>query len=70
MDALIEKVIYASDRADLVAATHALDRVLLWNEYVIPAWGAELYPHGALGPLRPSGAAAHLFLRLPGHLVV
>lgn len=39
VDALIEKVIYASDRADLVAATHALDRVLLWNEYVIPAWG-------------------------------
>jgi len=38
VDALIDKVIYATDRADLVAATHALDRVLLWNEYVIPAW--------------------------------
>ncbi|WP_454918393.1 extracellular solute-binding protein [Xanthobacter sediminis] len=38
VDTLIDKVIYATDRADLVAATHALDRVLLWNEYVIPAW--------------------------------
>ncbi|OZA98695.1 MAG: hypothetical protein B7X67_21775, partial [Rhizobiales bacterium 39-66-18] len=38
IDALIEKVIYATSREDLVAATHALDRALLWNEYVIPAW--------------------------------
>ncbi|WP_394947644.1 extracellular solute-binding protein [Xanthobacter variabilis] len=38
VDTLIDKVIYATDRADLMAATHALDRVLLWNEYVIPAW--------------------------------
>lgn len=38
VDALIDRVIYATDRADLVAATHALDRVLLWNDYVIPAW--------------------------------
>ncbi len=38
VDALVDKVIYASDRAQLVAATHALDRVLLWNDYVIPAW--------------------------------
>ncbi|MFG1416822.1 extracellular solute-binding protein [Xanthobacter sp. V0B-10] len=38
VDTLIDKVIYATDRPDLVAATHALDRVLLWNEYVVPAW--------------------------------
>lgn len=38
IDALIDKVIYARDRADLVAATRALDRALLWNEFVIPAW--------------------------------
>ena len=25
-----------ADRADLVAATRALDRVLLWNQYVVP----------------------------------
>ncbi|MEZ2144422.1 extracellular solute-binding protein [Bradyrhizobium sp. DN5] len=36
VDALIEKVIFAKDRAGLVAATHALDRVLLWNFYVVP----------------------------------
>jgi len=36
IDALIEKVIYAKNRAELVAATHALDRVLLWNFYLVP----------------------------------
>jgi microcin C transport system substrate-binding protein len=36
VDALIDKVIFARDRADLVAATKALDRVLLWNFYVVP----------------------------------
>lgn len=36
VDALIEKVIYAKDRSELVAATHALDRVLLWNFYLVP----------------------------------
>jgi len=36
IDALIERVIFAKDRAELIAATHALDRVLLWNHYVIP----------------------------------
>jgi microcin C transport system substrate-binding protein len=36
VDALIDQVIFAKDRAGLVAATHALDRVLLWNFYVVP----------------------------------
>jgi len=36
IDALIDKVIFAKDRDDLVAATRALDRVLLWNFYVVP----------------------------------
>ncbi|WP_209010886.1 extracellular solute-binding protein [Labrenzia sp. PHM005] len=36
IDHLIEKVIFAEDRETLVAATHALDRVLLWNHYVVP----------------------------------
>jgi microcin C transport system substrate-binding protein len=36
VDALIDKVIFAKDRANLVAATKALDRVLLWNFYVVP----------------------------------
>ena len=38
VDALIEKLIAAPDRARLVTATRALDRVLLWNHYVIPQW--------------------------------
>jgi microcin C transport system substrate-binding protein len=38
VDTLIDKVIFAKDRAELVAATHALDRVLLWNHYVVPQW--------------------------------
>jgi microcin C transport system substrate-binding protein len=36
VDALIDKVIFAKDRSELVAATRALDRVLLWNFYVVP----------------------------------
>jgi microcin C transport system substrate-binding protein len=35
---LIDKIILAKDRAELVAATKALDRVLLWNHYVVPQW--------------------------------
>jgi len=38
VDAMIDKVVAAKSRADLVAACHALDRVLLWNEYVVPQW--------------------------------
>jgi microcin C transport system substrate-binding protein len=38
VDALVDRVIFATDRDDLVAATHALDRVLLWNYYVVPQW--------------------------------
>jgi len=38
VDALIDKVIFAKDRDDLVAATRALDRVLLWGYYIVPQW--------------------------------
>ena len=38
VDALIERVIFASDREDLLAATAALDRVLVWNQYLIPSY--------------------------------
>jgi microcin C transport system substrate-binding protein len=38
VDALIEKVVLAKDRDTLVAATHALDRVLLAHDYVIPSY--------------------------------
>jgi microcin C transport system substrate-binding protein len=36
VDALIERVIFAHDRAEQVAASKALDRVLLWNYYLVP----------------------------------
>jgi microcin C transport system substrate-binding protein len=38
IDTLIERVIFTKDRDDLVAASKALDRVLLWNNYVVPQW--------------------------------
>jgi microcin C transport system substrate-binding protein len=36
VDALIDRIIFAKDRAELVATCKALDRVLLWNCYVVP----------------------------------
>jgi microcin C transport system substrate-binding protein len=36
IDTLIEQVISAPDRDQLITRVHALDRVLLWNYYVIP----------------------------------
>jgi microcin C transport system substrate-binding protein len=36
IDALVERLIYAKDRADLITATRALDRVLLWGHYLVP----------------------------------
>ncbi len=38
IDALVDDVINAKDRASLVTATHALDRVLVWGHYVVPNW--------------------------------
>jgi microcin C transport system substrate-binding protein len=38
VDAMIDAVIFAKNRDELVSATHALDRVLLWNDYVVPQW--------------------------------
>ncbi len=38
IDELVELIIAAPDRNSLVARTRALDRVLLWNHFVIPQW--------------------------------
>ncbi len=38
IDTLIDAVIYAKNRDELVSATRALDRALTWNFYVIPGW--------------------------------
>lgn len=41
IDKIIDILIYAKDREELVAASRALDRVLLWNYYVVPQWYSE-----------------------------
>jgi microcin C transport system substrate-binding protein len=38
VDHLIEKIVFAPNRDELVAATRALDRVLSWNFYIVPGW--------------------------------
>jgi microcin C transport system substrate-binding protein len=38
VDKLIDRVVFAKSRTELVAATKALDRVLLWNHYLVPEW--------------------------------
>ncbi len=43
IDLLIENLINAKDREDLITITRALDRVLLWNYYVIPQWHISSY---------------------------
>jgi microcin C transport system substrate-binding protein len=45
VDALIERIIFAKNRAELVAACKAMDRVLLWNFYCVPQfnYGFERY---------------------------
>jgi microcin C transport system substrate-binding protein len=54
VDQLIDFIIFSKNRADLVAATKALDRVLLWNFYIVsqffraenflPHWDRFGYP--------------------------
>ena len=43
IDKLIDHIIFASSRGELVAAARALDRVLLWNHFVIPNWHINSY---------------------------
>ncbi len=38
VDALIRRVVFAKDREELVAATRALDRVLMAHQFVIPSY--------------------------------
>ena len=42
VDELVEKLIAADSREDLIAVTRALDRVLLWGHYVIPNWHIQV----------------------------
>ncbi len=43
IDGLIENLINAKDRKELITLTKALDRVLLWGYYVIPQWHISSY---------------------------
>jgi microcin C transport system substrate-binding protein len=43
IDELVELVVNAPDRAELVARTRALDRVLLWNDFVVPHWHIQSF---------------------------
>ena len=38
IDELIEGIVQAKSRQDLITKTRAMDRILLWNHYVIPRW--------------------------------
>jgi microcin C transport system substrate-binding protein len=38
VDALIDRILDAESRPSLVAATRALDRVLMWRRYTVPQW--------------------------------
>lgn len=38
VDFLVEKIVFAKDSAEVDAASRALDRVLLWNHYVVAQW--------------------------------
>jgi microcin C transport system substrate-binding protein len=38
IDVLIDKIILAPDRKALITAVKAMDRVLMWNHYVVPMW--------------------------------
>jgi len=64
VDALIERVIFAKSRREQVAATRALDRVLLWNHYVVPqfahdkVWAARWDRFARPDPLPRYGGAA------------
>jgi microcin C transport system substrate-binding protein len=43
IDALVEGVIAADDRQDLITHARALDRVLLWHRFVVPQWYIGTY---------------------------
>ncbi len=63
IDKLIDRIIMATDRADLVAATRALDRVLLWSHYVVPQW---YYPYDRLASWDRFGRPGKLPSQSPG----
>ena len=63
VDKLIDRIIFAKDRDELIAACRAMDRVLLWNYYVVPQFYApneriaywDKYSHPQTLPSRSVG---------------
>ncbi len=43
VDGIIDEIIFVKDRKTLIHSVHALDRILLWNYYVIPQWYAPYH---------------------------
>ncbi len=43
VDELVDQLIQAPNRAELVAVTKALDRVLLWGHYIVPHWYSDKF---------------------------
>lgn len=66
VDMLIDRIILAKDRAELVAATRALDRVLLWNHYVVPQW---YYPYDRIASWNRYGRPEKQPSQSPGTVV-
>ena len=65
----VGKIIAAKDRASLIVAAHALDRILLWNWYFVPQWHLQEIWVAHWKPVRPhdrAGAHRHRFLVLVG----
>ena len=57
---MIEHIIFAKDREELVAATKALDRVLLWNFYVVPQFTYEFQRYARWDRFSHARAAAEI----------
>ena len=70
VDALIERVVITKDRDELVAATRALDRVLLANQYVIPSYTLRRSRIARWDRFAPAGDAAGIRGGVPNDLVV
>jgi microcin C transport system substrate-binding protein len=43
VEELVELIVNAPDREELVARTRALDRVLLWHNYMVPHWHSRTF---------------------------
>ena len=69
VDALLDRLPAVSSRAELIAVTRAMDRILRARQIWVPNWSREA-PGGALGRLRVAGKEARLRLHTRDHLVV